>query len=90
MTGSFYELSATLVVPLHRLLLSFSLDRELSVGGAYIPTLMVISIMCGILTSALDWVIARVGLYRFLWHPSLFRVSLFACLLSVFGLAFYR
>jgi hypothetical protein len=63
--------------------------REVSIAGAYVPTLMLLFALSAVLTWAIDAVLARLGAYRFLWHPPLFRVSLFTCLLSVAGLALY-
>jgi hypothetical protein len=42
------------------------------------------------LTWALDRVIAHTGLYRIVWHPSLFRASLLVCVCGVLGLAVYH
>jgi hypothetical protein len=66
-----------------------TLWREFSVAGVYIPSLMVIFVLCVALTWLLDQIIARLGAYRFIWHPPLFRVSLFTCVLTVAGLALY-
>ncbi|MCY0388044.1 DUF1656 domain-containing protein [Robbsia sp. Bb-Pol-6] len=74
---------------LHRWLASWTLPRETSLGGAYVPTLMVVFVGCGALTWLIDLGLARAGAYRFIWHPPLFRISLFVCLLSVAGLALY-
>ncbi|MGI4860527.1 MAG: DUF1656 domain-containing protein [Janthinobacterium lividum] len=77
------------LTPLRRLFAPWSLTRETSLGGAYVPTLMLVFVCCAALTWLIDIGIARAGAYRFIWHPPLFRVSLFVCLLSVCGLALY-
>ncbi|MGI4982788.1 MAG: DUF1656 domain-containing protein [Janthinobacterium lividum] len=77
------------LTPLRHLVAPWTLSRETSLGGAYVPTLMLVFVACGALTWLIDLGIARTGAYRFIWHPPLFRVSLFACLLSVSGLALY-
>lgn len=66
-----------------------TLWREFSVAGVYIPSLMVVFALCVAVTWLLDQGIARLGAYRFIWHPPLFRVSLFTCVLTVAGLALY-
>jgi hypothetical protein len=66
-----------------------TLWRECSVAGVYIPSLMVVFVLCVALTWLLDQIIARLGAYRFIWHPPLFRVSLFTCVLTLAGLALY-
>jgi len=66
-----------------------TLWREFSVAGVYIPSLMVVFVLCAALTWLLDQGIARLGAYRFIWHPPLFRVSLFTCVLTVASLTLY-
>ncbi|MGI4856965.1 MAG: DUF1656 domain-containing protein [Janthinobacterium lividum] len=77
------------LTPLRQLAAPWAPLREISLGGAYVPTLMLVFVACGALTWLIDLGIARTGAYRFIWHPPLFRVSLFACLLSVSALALY-
>ncbi len=64
--------------------------REIAVLGAYLPALVPLCIGGAALTWLVDRLLARVGLYRFVWHPALFRASLLACLCGVLGLAVYR
>ncbi len=63
--------------------------RDVSIGGAYVPMLMLLFIGCALLTWLIDLLIAKAGGYRYIWHPPLFRVSLFTCLLSVASLALF-
>jgi len=35
---------------------------------------------------AIDAIVGRFGLYRYVWHPPLFRVALFVCLFGIAGL----
>ncbi len=63
---------------------------EISLFDAYVPAIFVIMIIAGLITLLLDPLLARIGLYDAVWHPSLFRVSLFVCLLCTFGLMVYR
>ena len=37
-----------------------------------------------------DRLLAMSGLYRFVWHPALFRASLLVCICGLLGLAVYR
>jgi hypothetical protein len=37
-----------------------------------------------------DRVLAAIGLYRFVWHPSLFRASMLVCICGTLGLVVYR
>lgn len=66
------------------------MPREIAVLGAYIPAFVPLCIGGAALTWFVDRVLASTGLYRFVWHPALFRASLLACLCGVLGLAVYR
>ncbi|MEM5329228.1 DUF1656 domain-containing protein [Paraburkholderia sp. JHI2823] len=58
------------------------MPREIEFFSLLVPGLLPILAACALLFVALDLVLARVGLYRFVWHPDLFRVALFAALFS--------
>ena len=36
-----------------------------------------------------DTVVGRFGLYRFVWHPPLFRLALFVCMFGTAGLLLF-
>lgn len=62
------------------------MPREIAVGGALIPGLLPIFLSCLLLLWIIDAIVGRFGLYRYVWHPPLFRVALFVCLFGVAGL----
>lgn len=66
------------------------MPREISFFDAYIPTLLLAVVIAGALTLAADLILARIGLYKLVWHPALFRVSLFTCIAALLGLMVYR
>jgi len=66
------------------------MPRDIAVFDAYVPTIVLLFIAGAVLTWALDRVIAYTGVYRVVWHPSLFRASLLVCVCGVLGLAVYR
>jgi len=66
------------------------MSREIAVLGAYLPALVPLCIGGAALTWLVDRLLASVGLYRFVWHPALFRASLLACICGALGLAVYR
>ncbi|MBG5278237.1 DUF1656 domain-containing protein [Pseudomonas aeruginosa] len=66
------------------------MPREIAIHGVYMPTLTLLFVIAAALTWGLDRIFASVGLYRFTWHPALFRVSLFACLYGGLPLTIYR
>jgi protein AaeX len=72
------------------MLLEQPMPREFAVPDAYIPTILVLFLAGSGITWILDRVIAFTGLYRVVWHPSLFRVSLLICVCSLLGLTVYR
>lgn len=66
------------------------MPRDIAVFDAYVPTIVLLLIAGAVLTWVLDRVIAYTGVYRVVWHPSLFRASLLVCVCGVLGLAVYR
>ena len=65
------------------------MPREIELLGFYMPTLLPLFILAFAVQWGLDSVLARLGLYAHVWHPSLFRFSLFVCLFGAMGLALY-
>jgi uncharacterized membrane protein YsdA (DUF1294 family) len=66
------------------------MPRELEVAGILFPTLLVAFHLAAVAFWLLDRKLARAGFYRFVWHPSLFRVSLLGALFGALGLAIYH
>ncbi len=50
------------------------------------PGLFVLFVASLFLLWLLDWLAGRFGLYRLVWHPPLFRLSLFVCVFGVLAL----
>ena len=63
------------------------MHREIAMLGAYIPALVPLCIAGAALTWLADRLLAQAGLYRWVWHPALFRASLLVCICGVLGLA---
>jgi protein AaeX len=57
--------------------------RELALFGALAPSLLLYFLAAVVLFVVVDRAVARLGVYRFLWHPPLARLGLFLCLFSV-------
>jgi hypothetical protein len=66
------------------------MPRDIAILDAYVPAIVLLFIAGAALTWVLDRVIAYTGLYRVVWHPSLFRASLLVCVCTLLGLAVYR
>ncbi|HEX7817275.1 DUF1656 domain-containing protein [Dyella sp.] len=65
------------------------MPREIAIGGTLIPGLLPVFIGCLFLLWVLDEAVGRFGLYRYVWHPPLFRVALFVCLFGAAGLLLF-
>ncbi|WP_049623359.1 DUF1656 domain-containing protein [Frateuria defendens] len=62
------------------------MPREFALMGVLFPGLLPMFLGSLVLMLLLDHVFARTGLYRQVWHPSLFRLALFVCLFGTAGL----
>ncbi|MEW9622855.1 DUF1656 domain-containing protein [Rhodanobacter geophilus] len=62
------------------------MPREIAICGVLVPGLLPIFLGCLLLMVLVDVLIGRYGLYRYVWHPPLFRLALFACLFGLTGL----
>lgn len=62
------------------------MPREIAIQGVLVPGLLPIFLGCLLLMVLVDLLIGRYGLYRYVWHPPLFRLALFACLFGLAGL----
>jgi len=65
------------------------MPREISFFDAYVPTLLLTMLLAGAITLLADRLLVRLGWYELVWHPALFRVSLFACIAAGLGLSIY-
>jgi hypothetical protein len=59
---------------------------EIDLFGVLVPSLVLWSVLAFVLARIISKLIARVGLYRLIWHPALFDFSLYVCLVA--GLVF--
>lgn len=66
------------------------MPRDTAILEAYVPTLLLLCVAGALIAWAIDRVLAMTGLYRVVWHPSLFRASLLVCICGLLGLAVYR
>jgi len=66
------------------------MPREIAIFGVYMPTLLPLLAATAAVHWSLDSVLARIGFYRLVWHPSLFRLCTFIGLYAAAGLYLYR
>jgi len=62
------------------------MPREFVLLDALVPTLLLAFICALVLQAFVDRLCKWLDFYQYVWHPALFRVSLFVCLFSAFGL----
>jgi hypothetical protein len=55
---------------------------EVSLYGIYFPPLLLLVIPALLVSRVFSAVMARAGIYRFVWHPALFDFSLFVIVLG--------
>lgn len=62
------------------------MPREIAFYGALMPGLLPVFVGSLLLMVLLDLLLSHLGLYRRVWHASLFRLALFVCVFSAAGL----
>ncbi|MGC1550038.1 MAG: DUF1656 domain-containing protein [Rhodanobacter sp.] len=62
------------------------MPREIAVFTLLVPSLLPILAGCVVAFIVLDLILSRIGLYRHVWHPALFRAALFTTLFSAVGM----
>jgi hypothetical protein len=65
------------------------MPREFALGDIYFPTLLVIFLLTVVLNWVLSWLLAKLGLTRYVWHQALFHLALFVCLFTTTALFIY-
>ena len=66
------------------------MPREIAMFDALVPSLFLVFLLSVAVHAALDKVLGWWGVYRFVWHPPLFRFSCFVCIFGVGGLLVLR
>lgn len=62
------------------------MPREINLFGVLIPGMLVIFVSGLLIAGLLDGLIGRLGGYRHVWHPALFRLAVFLGLFAAAGL----
>lgn len=65
------------------------MPREIALGDALVPGLLVFFLLALLVLWLFDAVAGRLGLYRLVWHPALFRLAVFVCVFGAFALFLY-
>jgi protein AaeX len=61
------------------------MPREIALLDALVPTLFLAFVASVLVQVVLDRLFGVWGLYRHVWHPPLFRLSIFVCIFAVSG-----
>jgi steroid 5-alpha reductase family enzyme len=65
------------------------MPREIALADALVPSILLVYLGCLLVLWLIDTLVGRYGLYRYVWHPSLFRVAVFFVLFGAVGLLLY-
>lgn len=66
------------------------MPREIALFDALTPSLLPVLLLSLILHAALDRLLGWCGVYRYVWHPPLFRFSCFVCIFCAGGMLVVR
>jgi hypothetical protein len=62
------------------------MPREIALGDALVPGLLILFVVALLVLWLFDSMAGRLGLYRLVWHPPLFRLAVFVCVFGAFAL----
>jgi hypothetical protein len=63
--------------------------QEIALFDALVPGLLILFLLVVVLTWLLDSIAGRYDLYRYVWHPPLFRAAALLGLFSALGLLLF-
>lgn len=63
---------------------------ELTILDVHMPALVALVLAGACVSAIVDRALAALGVYRFVWHPSLVRASVLALCICIPGLLVYR
>ncbi len=66
------------------------MNEEISIFGVFVPSILACSILAYVIMVVLARGLRAVGAYEFVWHRSLFNLSIFVCLLGTIVLLFSK
>ena len=52
------------------------MNGEIDLAGVYVHPLLLAAVLAFVAAETIGWALARLGLYRFVWHRGLFDVAL--------------
>lgn len=65
------------------------MPREIAIFGVFMPSLLIIFLLSVLIHIGVDWLCGHFGVYRHVWHRSLFRLCLLVCIFGMLALLIY-
>jgi hypothetical protein len=63
---------------------------EIDILGVFVPAVLVLMFIAYLINLAIRTVFARIGLYRFVWHRSIFDLSIYVLVLGLVVIVTHR
>jgi Protein of unknown function (DUF1656) len=63
---------------------------EIDISGIFVPAVLVLMLIAYLLSLAVRMVFGRIGLYRFVWHRSVFDLAVYVMLLGIVVIVSHR
>jgi hypothetical protein len=63
---------------------------EIDIYGVYLPAVLVLMLVSYLFCLIVTRVFARVGLYRFIWHRSIFDLAIYVIVLGIVVIVSHR
>jgi hypothetical protein len=63
---------------------------EIDIFGVFVPAVLVLILIAYLLSLAVRMVFGRIGLYRFVWHRSVFDLAVYVMLLGIVVIVSHR
>ncbi|ABR91745.1 DUF1656 domain-containing protein [Herminiimonas sp. KBW02] len=65
------------------------MPREISIFGVLAPSLLLVFLLAVVIHIGVDWLCGHFGIYKHVWHRSLFRLCLLVCIFGALALVIY-
>lgn len=65
------------------------MPREIALFGILMPSLLLVFLLSLVIHVGIDWLCGHFGVYRYVWHKSLFRLCLLLCVFGVLAWLLY-
>ncbi|RAI60943.1 DUF1656 domain-containing protein [Roseicella frigidaeris] len=56
--------------------------QDINIYGVFVPAFGLLALAACLVQAALRRLLTAIGFYRFVWHPPLFNLALYTCLLG--------